>query len=694
MGNVERRNSVGAVALVCIGGLATSASAQLASYDITNIDWLRSQGLNGAGINIGQIESGTTAQHTAIVPRIGATQAGGAGVTLHATHVAGILVGNAANYGGTNVYGVANGATLYGSFGGAGGANLASAMNWMATAPAADVVNMSWGLNAPNGITTTTDWMVNKKRTLVVVAADNSNGGAINAPDDGYNVLTIGGTGGTSGAGNPVQNRVTGSWTARGPAANGLRKPDLVAPGRLIFSASNIDHDGNGKIDDFHNSDFPGGQEVTGNSFAAPHVTGTSALLMQYAKSRTWAAQGTDPRTQRAVLINGASKNVTDRAGSRWDATISTPTQMRASSQPLDASNGAGLLDARRSYEILKSGPASPNTKFDVNGAPIYNGTAQTPAIGWSAEEVIPNSKVLWHTQKELRKGTYFTSTLAWERVMNGNDATGAAYARALGDLDLNIRRFNDGSLLASSATSNNSVEHVVGKLDKRDKYTIEVKSFSGNTEQFSVAWHSYEAPTAFLSFNGDFMGDRGALNDNGWYDTSLHGVSRIGKPSFTNQALDQSFAGKLTPDSLGNYTAIAQEAIVPTAGLWMKFDLAFDLAAMPLNDGAVTVNLGGVNLLQYAMGFTNGRITPDATNTNKYRTYEISLTAQQLMQIASDASGSVGLFAGFKDLEFRANGYGGGMIFIDNVMYQIPAPGFSLLAVAGLAVGVRRRRG
>lgn len=688
----EIRGVSRAALVACVAGMAicSPALAQLASYDITNIDWLRAQGLNGAGINIGQIESGTTAQHTSITPRIGATQAGGAGATLHGTHVAGIMVSNAANYGGTNVYGVANGATLYGSFAGAGGANFANAMDWMVTAPEADTINVSWGLNAPNGITTTADWTANKKKKLVVVAADNSNGGAINAPDDGFNVLSIGGTGGTSNPAGPVQNRVTGDWTARGPAANGLRKPDLVAPGRLIFSASNIDHNGNAKLDDFHNSDFPGGQEVTGNSFAAPHVTGTSALLMQYSKTKAWSAQGMDPKTQRAVLINGASKNVTDRAGSRWDAAMSTPTQVRAAAQPLDASNGAGLLDARRSYEILKAGPASPNTKFDVNGFPIFNGVAQTPAVGWSSESVLANSKVLWKTQKDLRKGTYLTSTLAWERVMNGADAGAAAYARALGDLALNIRRDND-SLLASSDTSNNSVEHVVAKLDGRGKHTIEVKSFSGSSEDFAVAWHSYEAPTEFKHFNGDFMGDRGALNDNGWFDTSLHGTSGIGKPSFTNQALDESFAMKFTPNSLGNYTAMSQEAIVPTEGLWLKFSLTYDIAAGPINDGAVRLQLGGVDLLT-AAGFNNGRITPDATNTGRYRTYELSLTQAQLQTIVAglpDAS----VFTGFQNLEFQSTGYGGAMVFIDNIQYQIPAPGFGVFAIAGLMGASRRRR-
>jgi hypothetical protein len=402
-----------------------------------------------------------------------------------------------------------------------------------------------------------------------------------------------------------------------------------------------------------------------------------AALLIQHANTKTWAAEGKNAMTQRAVLINGASKNVYDRNNNRWDAALPRPA-----AQPLDNDTGAGLLDARRSYEVFKDGPTPATVRYDSNGFAV-NGIGPKPTQGWATGTIFSNTETgesKWIPDANLRKGSYLTATLAWERQTNGANAASATYSRTLGDLGLNIRKNSDDSLVASSDTSNNSVEHVVAKLPERGRYQVAVRKFNNPSEDFAVAWHSYAAPTTLREFNGDFMGDRGALNNNGWYDMSGHGASAVTRSPFGDITMDSSFAMNLTPNSLGLQVAMAQEVITPTAGLLLQFDLGFQTN---ITSAMFGITLGGVDLLA-AAGYAGGSITPDANNTGNYFRYTIDLANSQ--NIFSGLSG------GFQDLRFSANGYGGGSIYVDNI-YLIPTPGgVAILCMSGVFTARRRR--
>lgn len=673
--------------LTLAAGLACSAAAfgQMPTFDLTNITWLRNQGLSGSGVLVGQHEDGFAASHSGFSARYAYQQGGTAGAAnAHATGVASIMLGGAAVYGGVNVTGIAPGASLAASFAGGGGAPHFSGIDWQRWDPASDVINISWGgpaVGSPDPDTTAVDWASNQSRKLYVKSAGNQgNGGTITSPGDGFNVLTVGATGrGGTNSGNTNYRRIAeySSTGPTGPTGNtGLRKPDLVAPGSFIFKATNADLNGNGAVDDYT-------QTQSGTSFAAPHVTGVSALLQGYAIGKPWEVAGKSNMTQRAVLINGTSKNVYDRNNVRWDAALPRPA-----AQPLDTDTGAGLLDARRSYEIFKDGPTAATVRYDSNGFPIY-GVGSVPNQGWALDSIIVNTETgesKWTPDANLRKGSYLTATIAWERQTTINPplaptSANASYSRELGDLGLNIRKNSDNSLVGSSDTSNNSVEHAVVKVPQRDRYQVAVRKFNNPSEDFAIAWNSYAAPTTVRSFNGDLMGDRGALNDNGWFNTSslVAASATVAQPTWTPGFGDENFAIKLTPTlPLVGLASMSQELITPRQGFWMQFDVGFDFGF----EGSVSVMLGGIDILTLA-GFAGGTITPIAiTNVQRYNRYTVNL---------ANSAAFANLAGDFQDLSFQATGWLGSA-WIDNICY-VPTSGTGVLLGMGLLTLARRRR-
>ncbi len=667
-----RHRSARIVALVAGLALSAVADAQMATHQATRIDWLIGQGKTGMGIWIGQMEVGVADQHTAYADRIWEQQPGFT-VTGHATRVAGVMVAAPQVYNGQNYRGIATGSRLVSSYANGNSSNYTAGMNYLVNKPI-EILNISWGGAADTAGADSTsiiaDWAANSKGKLVSVASGNDgNGVAPGTPADGYNVLTVGATGVPVTGGINYRRLATYSnsgLTAGHTSMAGRAKIDLVAPGTGVITTTNDqDNNTNGNLrDDWRVA-------PQGTSYAAPHVSGAASLIMQHSIAKPWEAAGRDPRTMRAVLINGADKNVYDRNNRRWDDPAATKWF-----NGLDIDTGAGQLDARRSFETYQGGQVG----FNFKSGNIYGVGGTTPNAGWGLDTVASGSVTQWWTDSNIRKGSYVTSTLAWNRETSGATAAAATYDNTLRDLDLTVRRFSDDSVVGTAASALNSVEHVVAKMPARDKIKIEAKNVSGASQTFGVAWHSYAAPTTTRDFNGDFMGDRGALNDNGWFDVSTHGTSSVLRPDFTNQTADASFAMSILPNSMGLPAGMAQELVTPSSGFWLRFDLAFSGS---LNSHTLGIQLGGVDILT-AAGIANGLIVPEAANTGQYKTYTIDLANNQGI--------FAGLTGGFQDLSFLGVGYGGGRINIDNITY-VPTTGTLALMGMGLLVAARRRR-
>ena len=202
--------------------------------------------------------------------------------------------------------------------------------------------------------------------TLFVVALNND--GIPTAPDDAYNGLNVAAL---TKAGDEVYRRV---FTPAAIGANNRRFVNLVAPGGGAEIESKIwvpvpTPNGNGDY-----------VRQNGTSLAAPHVTGTVALLQQDVRSQTgWSATTRDKagrhEVMKAILMNSA-----DKMDGRWkcrkrslaltasqDGLILTrdaPGNEQGRALPLDAEMGTGSLNAARAQRQLRGGPSWPPTRL------------------------------------------------------------------------------------------------------------------------------------------------------------------------------------------------------------------------------------------------------------------------------------------------------------------------------------------
>lgn len=159
------------------------------------------------------------------------------------------------------------------------------AIKWAVDTVGVDVINFSAGYGAADSgagrVTQYVDWAVARGVVFTKSAGNNGPGGStITKPGDNFNAMTVGGTLRSGGTIMPI--------SSRGPVANGRLKPDLVATG----GDGNGSHHDSGPIagpaGDIYLADpFPNAPSVgmydwwEGTSFAAPHVAGTCAMLLQ-----------------------------------------------------------------------------------------------------------------------------------------------------------------------------------------------------------------------------------------------------------------------------------------------------------------------------------------------------------------------------------------------------------------------------
>ena len=189
----------------------------------------------------------------------------------HGTHVTGSIVGNAPG----ELTGVAPdaqwiAAKIFRDSGSTTESIIHDAFQWMLApggdpAAAPDVVNNSWGANAPNATTFWDDVLAWQAAGIVPVFAAGNAGpgpGTVGSPGSYPHAIGIGAT--------DRQDRIA-AFSSRGPVTwDGVRhtKPDVSAPGHLIRSTWPRQLDPSG----YHT--------ISGTSMAAPHATGVVALML------------------------------------------------------------------------------------------------------------------------------------------------------------------------------------------------------------------------------------------------------------------------------------------------------------------------------------------------------------------------------------------------------------------------------
>ncbi len=430
-------------------------------------------------------------------------------VDAHATMVAGVMVSQD-----KALPGVAPGARLYSSAVGSpsksGQPEECLSAQYVTQQNGGDIraVNFSFGeplqrdprpdatLDGNALLTQCIDWLSREHNSLFVIAGNQGDGG-IPIPTDNYNGVNTAYTAQRGG----IFTKVDFANLSAAPLGIGRsliekeinagprRSIGIVAPGSKISL-----YDLTGKV-----------VEVSGTSFATPHVTASVALLQEYgdrqlkSKQSNWSIDSRRHEVMKAVLLNS-----TDKIKDTGDGLLlgMTRTILRKDSRtwlesdaysdpkiPMDYQMGTGQLNAFRAYQQFSPGQWKP--------------TATVPPIGWDYRSVEASSSKDYVLEKPLKAKSFVSLTLAWDRRVELQDTNknkqfdiGESFRdRGLNNLALYLMPANENDTrksVCSSVSEVDSVQHIFCPVSTSGQYKIRVqyrKQVNEAAQPYALAW-------------------------------------------------------------------------------------------------------------------------------------------------------------------------------------------------------------
>ncbi|MDJ0575791.1 MAG: S8 family serine peptidase [Xenococcaceae cyanobacterium MO_234.B1] len=246
-------------------------------------------------------------------------------------------------------------------------------------------------------------------------------------------------------------------------------------------------------------------EQVSGTSFAAPHLTASVALLQEYGDRMlnqavpNWSIASRRHEVMKAVLLNSADK-IQDRGDglllgmertilNEKNRTWLDSDAYRNPRIPLDIEMGTGHLNVFRAYEQFRGGQNSPEDFV--------------PEIGWDYGEVEVNTYQDYYLEFPLQQDSHVAITLAWDRLVSLNDLNrngkynmGETFRdRGLNNLDLYLIPADEENNLrntCSSLSTEDSLEHIFCPVPTTGYYKIRVyhrRQLNEPTQSYGLAW-------------------------------------------------------------------------------------------------------------------------------------------------------------------------------------------------------------